>query len=50
MHRHVVRQGESLYEIARRNGTSVHHLLQLNPHLRRHPNLIYPGERIRVWK
>lgn len=49
MHRHTVRHGESLYNIAKRRGTSVHRLLRLNPHLRRRPNLIYPGERIRTF-
>lgn len=49
MHRHVVRRGESLYKIAKRRGTSVHHLLRLNPQLRNRPSLIYPGERVRVW-
>ncbi|WP_041276080.1 LysM peptidoglycan-binding domain-containing protein [Desulfosporosinus acidiphilus] len=46
---HVVRHGETLHKIAKRRGTSVHHLLRLNPKLRRNPNLIYPGERIRTW-
>jgi LysM repeat protein len=45
---HIVRRGESLHRIARRRGTSVNRLLQLNPQLRRNPNLIYPGEWIRV--
>lgn len=45
---HIVRRGESLHTIARRRRTSVHHLLRLNPRLRRHPNLIYPGEWIRT--
>lgn len=46
---HIVRHGDSLHKIARRHGRRVHHLLRINPHLRRRPHLIYPGERIRVW-
>ncbi|CAA7600659.1 LysM domain protein [Acididesulfobacillus acetoxydans] len=45
---HVVRHGETLHLIARRNRTSVNVLLRLNPKLRRRPNLIYAGESIRV--
>ncbi|HEX3016083.1 MAG TPA: LysM domain-containing protein [Desulfobacteria bacterium] len=45
---HVVRRGESLYRIARRHRTSVHHLLRKNPHLAHRRHLIFPGERIRV--
>ncbi|KLU60239.1 LysM domain protein [Peptococcaceae bacterium CEB3] len=45
---HVVRRGETLHLIAKRNRTSVTVLLRLNPKLRCHPNLIYVGERIRV--
>lgn len=45
---HVVQHGESLHLIARRNGTSVNVLLRLNPHLRRRPDLIHVGEKIRI--
>ncbi|HHY27234.1 MAG TPA: LysM peptidoglycan-binding domain-containing protein [Desulfitobacterium dehalogenans] len=45
---HSVRKGESLYKIAKHHGTSVHHLLKLNPHVRSRPATIYPGEKIRV--
>ena len=45
---HIVRPGESLHLIARRNRTSVSVLLRLNPHLRRRPNLIHVGEQIRI--
>ncbi|MDD2234279.1 MAG: LysM domain-containing protein [Desulfitobacteriaceae bacterium] len=45
---HCVRKGESLYKIAKRNGITVHRLLQKNPHLKRRPNLIYPGECVKV--
>ncbi|WP_006716418.1 LysM peptidoglycan-binding domain-containing protein [Desulfitobacterium metallireducens] len=45
---HIVRRGESLHKIAKHHHTHIHHLLHLNPHIRHRPNLIYPGERIRV--
>jgi len=45
---HRVQRGESLHRIARRHGTSVHHLIRRNPHIAHRPHLIYPGERIRV--
>lgn len=45
---HIVRRGDSLFKIARHHRTHVHHLLRLNPHIRHRPNLLYPGERIRV--
>lgn len=45
---HIVRRGETLHTIASHYRTTVHRLLKLNPRLRCNPNLIYPGERIRV--
>jgi len=44
---HIVRRGETLHKIASSYGTSVRRLINLNPHIC-NPNLIYPGERIRV--
>ena len=44
---HYVRKGETLHHIARYHRTHVHHLMSLNPHIHK-PNLIYPGQRIRV--
>ncbi|MBT3406583.1 LysM peptidoglycan-binding domain-containing protein [Candidatus Woesearchaeota archaeon] len=45
---HVVESGESLEEIAKREGLSVEDLLKRNPELKRNPGLIYPGQRIYV--
>lgn len=42
---HIVRKGETLSHIARRNGTTVARLMQLN---RLKKSVIYPGQRIRV--
>lgn len=44
---HTVVQGDTLWAIAARYGTSVTALCTLNPQLE-NPNLIYPGERVRV--
>ncbi len=44
---HTVVQGDTLWAIAARNGTSVAALCALNPQIA-NPNLIYPGERVRV--
>lgn len=45
---HVVRGGETLSGIARRHGTSLQRLLAANPRLASHPDLIRPGDRVRV--
>jgi hypothetical protein len=45
---HVVAGGETLTSIARKHGTTVARLLELNPDLVPHPNLIHVGDRIRV--
>lgn len=47
MHHHV-RKGDNLSRIARRYGTTVIILINLNPHLRKRPHHIYVGERVRV--
>lgn len=44
---HVVRYGESMNSIARKYGTTVEHLIRLNPQVR-NPNLIFAGERVQV--
>lgn len=44
---HTVVQGDTLWAIAARYGTTVKALVALNPRLA-NPNLIYPGERVRV--
>lgn len=45
---YIVRSGDNLHTIARKKGTTVRNLLRRNPQLRFRPDLIYPGERIRV--
>ena len=44
---HTVTQGDTLWAIAARNGTTVRALCALNPQIA-NPNLIYPGERVRL--
>lgn len=44
---HYVRKGQTLHRIAKRYGTCIYTLMRLNPNLR-NPNLIYPGQKIRV--
>lgn len=44
---HTVKPGDTMSEIARRNGMSVQQLAQANPQIR-NPNLIYPGQQINV--
>ena len=45
---HVVVSGETLTSIARQHGTTLARLLELNPELAAHPNLIHVGDHIRV--
>lgn len=45
---YTVQRGDTLRIIAVRYGTSVNHLLALNPQIW-NPNLIYPGQVIRIW-
>jgi spore coat assembly protein SafA len=45
--KHTVRRGDTLYKIAKHHGTTVHRLIRKNPQIF-NPNLIYPGQRIRV--
>lgn len=44
---HTVRSGDTLWAIAQQYGTALSELLAKNPQIR-NPNLIYPGERVRV--
>lgn len=44
---HTVAKGENLWKIAAGYGVSVAAVIALNPQLK-NPNLIYPGERVRV--
>lgn len=44
---HTVAKGESLWKIAGDYGVSLTAVIALNPQLK-NPNLIYPGERVRV--
>lgn len=44
---HTVVKGDTLWELARRYGTSVDRIVELNPSMRS-PNLIYPGQKVRV--
>lgn len=44
---HTVAVGETLWSISLRYGTTVEKLVRLNPQVK-NPNLIYPGERVRV--
>lgn len=39
--------GETLWSISLRYGTTVEALVKLNPRIK-NPNLIYPGEQVRV--
>ena len=44
---HTVAVGETLWSISLRYGTTVEKLVRLNPQVK-NPNLIYPGEQVRV--
>lgn len=44
---HYVNQYETLHSIAGFHGTNVPQLILLNPDIT-NPNLIYPGQRIRI--
>ena len=45
--RHSVRRGETLWGIAREYGVGLTEVIALNPQIK-NPNLIYPGEEVRV--
>jgi len=44
---HTVKKGDTLSAIARAYGTTLSAVIALNPQIK-NPNLIYPGDRIRV--
>jgi len=44
---HTVARGENLWRIARSYGVELTEVIALNPQIK-NPNLIYPGERVRV--
>ena len=44
---HTVVQGDTLWGIARSYGVALETLVQLNPQIK-NPNLIYPGQQVRV--
>lgn len=44
---HIVVKGESLWSIANAYGTTVSQLIQCNPQIK-NPNLIYPGDEVRL--
>lgn len=44
---HTVARGDTLWALSRRYGTELDRIIQLNPGIR-NPNLIYPGQKVRV--
>jgi len=44
---YIVKAGDSLSEIAKWHGTSVHHLMRVNG--LHNPNYIYVGQKLRLW-
>ena len=44
---HVVVRGDTLWALARRYGVALERIIALNPDIR-NPNLIYPGQRVRI--
>ena len=44
---HTVRRGDTLWGIAKRYGVTLRSLIAANPQIK-NPNLIYPGEQVRV--
>ena len=44
---HTVVRGDTLWEIARRYGVALERVVELNPSIR-NPNLIYPGQKVRL--
>ncbi len=44
---HTVKKGDTLWAISRQYGVTLESVVKLNPQIK-NPNLIYPGERVRV--
>ncbi|MDL2300447.1 LysM peptidoglycan-binding domain-containing protein, partial [Clostridiaceae bacterium OttesenSCG-928-D20] len=44
---YIVVRGDNLWNIARRHGVNLQDVIRLNPQIK-NPNLIYPGDRIRI--
>lgn len=44
---YIIEEGDTLGEIAANYGTSIENLINLNPEIK-NPNLIYPGQKIRI--
>lgn len=44
---HTVVRGDTLWELARRYGVALNRIVELNPSIR-NPNLIYPGQKVRL--
>lgn len=44
---HIVKQGDTMWAIAKRNGISLNDLVDKNPQIK-NPNLIYPGNKINL--
>ena len=44
---HTVVRGDTLWALARRYGVALERIIALNPDIR-NPNLIYPGQRVRI--
>ena len=44
---HTVVRGDTLWELSRRYGVELSRIIELNPSIR-NPNLIYPGQKVRI--
>ncbi len=44
---HTVVRGDTLWGLSRRYGVALNRIIELNPQIR-NPNLIYPGQRVRI--
>lgn len=44
---HTVVRGDTLWELSRRYGVALSRIIELNPAIR-NPNLIYPGQKVRI--
>ena len=44
---HTVVRGDTLWELSKRYGVALNRIVELNPSIR-NPNLIYPGQKVRI--